>query len=179
MELTPPIPVEVPLWLAAYLKKRDKCSIRTPEWLEPENLESTLEEERRQTSQLSALPFHYIEISKELLSIASDDLPDANRIRNLVADIEDIRRAKVQRGLQTLDETATNVAIPHISAMEINSIRRVTAGALDQMRMFGGGRDAAEQPTSGVETQSQSQHDGDEERNARLLRALQRRQRTG
>jgi len=27
---------------------------------------------------------------------ASDDLPDANRIRNLVADIEDVRRAKVR-----------------------------------------------------------------------------------
>lgn len=26
---------QVPLWLAAYLKKRDKCFIRVPEWLEP------------------------------------------------------------------------------------------------------------------------------------------------
>ena len=32
----PPAPTEVPLWVAAYLKKRDKCRIRTPAWLEVE-----------------------------------------------------------------------------------------------------------------------------------------------
>ena len=30
----PQVPVEVPLWLAANLKQRQKCRIITPEWMD-------------------------------------------------------------------------------------------------------------------------------------------------
>ena len=97
------MPVEVPLWVAAYLKKRDNCFIKLPEWLEPDNLQASLAEERDNPDRFSALPHHYVEIAKELLQIASDDLPEANKIRGLVADIEDVRRTKLQTGLRNLE----------------------------------------------------------------------------
>ena len=65
--------------MAAYLKKRDKCFIKLPEWLEPDNLQASLAEERDNPDRFSALPHHYVEIAKELLQIASDDLPEATR----------------------------------------------------------------------------------------------------
>ena len=64
--------------MAAYLKKRDKCFIKLPEWLEPDNLQASLAEERDNPDRFSALPHHYVEIAKELLQIASDDLPEAS-----------------------------------------------------------------------------------------------------
>lgn len=173
IELTPPVPVEVPLWCASYLKKRDKCYVSIPEWLKPESLEGSLEEERRVTDKFSALPYHYVEIAKELLAVASDDLPDANRIRSLVADIEDIRRRKVLNGLQSLDESALSVTLNHVSAMELHGIRDVAAKALDQMRKFAAAPVGGATGASGAQQPSQAA-DRDE-RSERLLRALQRR----
>jgi hypothetical protein len=82
----------------------------------------------------------------------------------------------VHRGLQSLDANATSIDIPHISAMELNGIRRVAAQALDEFRMFGAAQE--EEVVAGA-TESQAQQiDGDDERSARLLRAVQRGQRT-
>ena len=41
-ELKPAIPIEVPLWLAAYLKRRDKCRINVPARLEVDAKEGTI-----------------------------------------------------------------------------------------------------------------------------------------
>ena len=99
-ELQPLREVEVPLWLALFLKKRDKCQIKPPEWLEVDRLKATLAEERENEDKFSDLPFHYLEMAKLLLANASSDLTDANAIRALLADIEDVRRAKVARAPQ-------------------------------------------------------------------------------
>lgn len=40
-------PVFVPLWLAAHLRKQQKCRIVPPEWMEMETLEEIKEEEKR------------------------------------------------------------------------------------------------------------------------------------
>ena len=168
-ELKPAIPVEVPLWIAAYLKRRDKCRINVPPWLEVEALEATLAEERNASDVFARLPFRYIEQAKELLLIASDDLPQPQKIRTLLADIEDNRRTKVQRGLQSIDEHASSVRVSHLSAMELNSIREIAASYLDTMRKLDVGRgrddgaDASQQP-------SQSQEGGGNERLAGALR---------
>lgn len=82
----------------------------------------------------------------------------------------------MNRGLQSLDAAATSVDIPHISAMELNGIRRVAAQALDELRMFGVMREQEEETAGGTESQTQEM-DGDDDRSARLLRAVQRGQR--
>ena len=167
-ELKPAIPIEVPRWLAAYLKKRDKCRINVPAWLEVEALEATLAEERGAADVFAQLPFRYIEQAKELLLIASDDLPQPQKIRTLLADIEDNRRTKVQRGLQSIDENAGLVRVSHLSAMELNSIRDIAARGLDEMRKLDvtRGRDDGAEPSQ----PSESQGGGGNERLAGALR---------
>ena len=54
----------------------------------------------RERGQVLGRPVHYLEMAKLLLANASSDLTDANAIRALLADIEDVRRAKVERGLK-------------------------------------------------------------------------------
>ena len=71
---------------------------------------------------------------KLLLANASSDLTDANAIRALLADIEDVRRAKVERGLKNLDIGSVSVKLNGLSAMEVNRIRGIATHALDSMR---------------------------------------------
>jgi GINS complex subunit 2 len=127
----------VPLWLALVLKQRDKCRIVAPEWLHPEKLEETLAEERANADRFAPLPYHYLELAFQLLSVAEDDLEDTNRIRELLADIEDLRRAKLTRGLKTIDQKVTSIKLPNISATELNRIRATATGVLDSLRELG------------------------------------------
>ena len=171
---------EVPLWLAVFLKRRGKCRIVAPDWLAPEQLEQTLAEERRNQDRFTPLPYHYLEIAFELLNVAEDDLTDANRIRVALVDIEDTRRAKIHRGLKTIDKTVNHINLPDISAMELNRIRGIAVGALDSLHTLdktlnndkpdaggagGGGSGSGDAVGGGA--------------NARLQAALAKRQRLG
>eukprot|EP00953_Heterococcus_sp_UTEX-ZZ885_P038718 19873-Heterococcus_DN1.PRE.1 len=97
----------VPLWLAVMLKRRNnksvaasyasgvhhcyckyRASIACPDWMKVENLESIWRQEKRD-EEFASLPFHYLEISSLLLSVAPDDMgPDCDRMRTLLEDIE-------------------------------------------------------------------------------------------
>ena len=130
----------VPLWLALWLKRRGKCRIIAPDWLHPEALEEKLAEEKRSANNFATTPYHYLEIAYELLNTAEDDLErlDPNRIRVALADLEDTRRAKIGRGLRTIDQTVDHIRLEDISATELNSIRGVATGALDSLRKLEG-----------------------------------------
>jgi len=125
---------QVPLWLAVLLRRRGKCRIIAPEWLDPDRLDETLTAERQHQDSFAPLPYHYVEVAKQLLEVASDDLTAPNRLRATLADIEDTRRAKVERGLRNIDRSVTFIKLTDLSAMELNRIRDVAAGALDTLR---------------------------------------------
>ena len=108
-----------------------------------EQLEETLAEERRNHERFAPLPYHYLEVAFELLSVAEDDLQEANRIRVALVDIEDTRRAKLARGLKTIDHNTDVITLPDISAMELNRIRGVATGALNSLRLLNPGANGA------------------------------------
>ena len=59
----------VPLWMAVMLRSSDKCSIETPEWLELEQLEECLEEER-ESPVFTQLPAnHLFEVANIMLDV--------------------------------------------------------------------------------------------------------------
>ena len=153
-------------------------------WLAPDQLGETLAEERRNQDRFAPLPYHYLEVAFELLSVAEDDLQDANRIRVALVDIEDTRRAKVARGLKNIDRSVNTIKLPDISAMELNRIRGVAVGALDGLRHLEASAGAAAGGVGdggGGSGGTQSSGDGGSggEANARLQAALQKRQRLG
>ena len=168
--MSPPNPIEVPLWLALFFKKRDKCRLKPPDWLEPEALERTLVDERSNVGSFAEIPFHYIEVAKNLLECAADDLPNVHRVRSLLKDIEDVRRGKVERGLRNFDHNTTSVKLTNLSAMELNRIRTVAGKALDEMSSFVPQSEEQEEPM-----QSASQLASSAPGNAQLQEALQRR----
>ncbi|EJD53955.1 GINS complex, PSF2 component [Auricularia subglabra TFB-10046 SS5] len=116
----PPAKATVPLWVASNLKLKKKCHIVPPDWLTVEALQEYLSEETS-SEKFSALPFRYLEISKVLLDIASDDLMHPDRLRLLLKDIREARQAKIRQGLPSVGEPV--LGLPNISAMEINEVR--------------------------------------------------------
>ncbi|KAM0752907.1 Psf2-domain-containing protein [Meredithblackwellia eburnea MCA 4105] len=117
---------EVPLWLALHLKKKRKCKIITPAWLTIPELEETLREELQQGG-FAALPRHYVEISKILLEVASNDMENPDKVRILLKDIREARQSKVREGLQAIN--STHLAMPNLSQMELTELRPFFAGA--------------------------------------------------
>eukprot|EP00743_Colponemidia_sp_Colp-15_P011610 GILK01013003.1.p1 GENE.GILK01013003.1~~GILK01013003.1.p1 ORF type:complete len:196 (+),score=35.33 GILK01013003.1:69-656(+) len=127
----PSMPVDVPLWLAIYLKKRHKCQIKPPNWLSLEELTERVDLEKRNVDRFVEMPYHYMEIASLLLNHASDDMPSASRLRTMLEDLQNIRRSKIMNGLKVLEGNTSSVKLNNISAMEINSIRPFFAEALD------------------------------------------------
>ncbi|KAJ1563978.1 DNA replication protein psf2, partial [Nowakowskiella sp. JEL0078] len=60
----PPNKIKVPVWLAITLKRKQKCSIQPPKWLDREWLKEKLLEEFTQKDSFCALPFHFTELAE-------------------------------------------------------------------------------------------------------------------
>ncbi|CAI9108890.1 OLC1v1008592C1 [Oldenlandia corymbosa var. corymbosa] len=143
---------EVPIWLAATLKKRGKCTIQPPEWMSvglitlsfdchilehsltlvlnnepPAYNESKLTkvlETERDTEKFQPLPFHYVEISRLLFDHAVGDIPDVYLVRSLIEDIKDVRFHKIGTGLEIISKERTYaLRLKNLSAMEANIVR--------------------------------------------------------
>lgn len=116
--------IEVPLWLAQVLKKRQKCQIIPPEWLNVEFLNEKKEEERRSEGFTSLPSDHFQELAAILFECASDNIVDAENVRSLLADIYDLRYAKVRNGLKQATDSAAMV-VDNLTMIEISAVRPI------------------------------------------------------
>lgn len=130
------LPCHVPLWLALNLRKRGKCTIKTPEWLIAARLEQFVEQEKASRT-LGNLPYFYMEVGHLLLTQAQDDIQDAEKVSSLLQDLENIRMDRLRLGIAMTAETVNkddavvSTTLNNISAMEINSIRDFFLHSLD------------------------------------------------
>mmetsp|Transcript_13543 Transcript_13543/g.26038 ORF Transcript_13543/g.26038 Transcript_13543/m.26038 type:complete len:213 (-) Transcript_13543:332-970(-) len=119
----------VPLWLALFLKRRRRCSICMPEWLQLEKLEQHLELERGDEQGFQALPYHFSEMSEMLFKEAKDDVDKFHQVREKVSDIVSVRRNKIFAGLSMLRSSAP-VELGNICNIEVCLIRNFMQNAL-------------------------------------------------
>ncbi|KAI9635121.1 uncharacterized protein MKK02DRAFT_43801 [Dioszegia hungarica] len=97
----PPSSTSVPLWMALSLKRKRKCRIVAPEWLQVERLQALLKEEKENQDGFNKLPRRFIETGKVLLDVAPDDLHLPAQLRSLLKDLREVRQAKIRLGLQS------------------------------------------------------------------------------
>ncbi|KAF8524716.1 hypothetical protein BU17DRAFT_74766 [Hysterangium stoloniferum] len=95
------------------------CRLVAPLWL------SFLQEKLIQETSaegFSVLPLRFVEIGKVLLDMASEDLHNSDKIRNILKDLRETRQAKSQEGLRKLDHEMLerNLRLPQLCSMEIN-----------------------------------------------------------
>jgi len=133
--LHPSVPVTVPLWLALLLKKRRKCKIQQPDWLDPDYLTEVLKEEQSD-KKLTDLPFHYMEIGTLLLDQALDDIRNPSKVRPLLEQIWNKRAVKIRDTLLTLKEEVFVFKFNSASGMEINKMRPVVSSTLSRHYLF-------------------------------------------
>lgn len=118
------IPVTVPLWLAVFLKKRHKCRIIPPEWMDLGALRLQLEEERS-IATLTAVDFHYLEISSLLLAVAKDDIRQRQLVMNTIEDLFTLRITKLRQRLKTITSDTRALDLSNVAAMELQTFRRM------------------------------------------------------
>jgi GINS complex subunit 2 len=123
--------IDVPIWLALLLNKRNKCTILPPQWLDKTKLSAMLLEEKSATQFFQPLPLYYVEISKVLFQSAVEAFgEDYMEVTGLVESIRKVRYNKIETGLKKVEEAIT-VKLNNLSAAECNMIRMLFKGTLD------------------------------------------------
>lgn len=134
----PAVAIEVPLWLAIYLKKQQKCTIIPPPWMDMEVLRGKVEEERKSTT-FTEIEYHYMEIAQLLISHAKDDIRNKSIINRLIQDFFDIRTSKIERGLLNLSVDTYAFDLTNIGAIELQTLRKLlisTYTSVAQIRSY-------------------------------------------
>ena len=158
--------IDVPLWLALSLRQSQRCRIECPAWLDSAFLISHCEREKADVGVFAPLPFHYVETAHMLLTLARDDIPQADRCEELVRDVMELRRQKVHSGLMAWrTDTNTTLKLNHVAAMEVEGLRHMGGRALKQFyalqtlqqgALGGGASQSQQQRVSQQATGSQS-----------------------
>ncbi|KAJ1725196.1 DNA replication protein psf2 [Coemansia erecta] len=130
----PPQKTQVPLWLAAMLKRTNRCRIVAPDWLRYEHLQKLCKQEEEPDSLFTKLPFHYLEIAHILLTVAEDDISESQGIRRLLQDLRESRQSKTLRGIEMLNPL--QLQMDNLSAAEINEIRPLFRHSFNMLRQL-------------------------------------------
>uniref|UniRef100_A0A4W5QWK8 GINS complex subunit 2 n=1 Tax=Hucho hucho TaxID=62062 RepID=A0A4W5QWK8_9TELE len=117
-------------WLTATCRQRQKCRIVPPEWMDVGKL-------RRQVGRKTFTPVpspYYMELTKLLLSHASDNIPKADEIRTLVKDIWDTRIAKLRLSADSfISQQEAHAKLDNLTLMELNTTRSFLLDTLNCM----------------------------------------------
>ena len=84
------------MWLGLSFRKRQKCRIIQPNWMNVDILEEVKENEK-QSATFTELPDHYMFVKAQLImDVGNNDLTRADEIRLVIKDIWDIRQSKLR-----------------------------------------------------------------------------------
>jgi GINS complex subunit 2 len=117
-------PIDVPLWLAAELKKDGRCDMIAPPWLSVEGLEAVISSEKSDKLTLSSVHPHYQEIAASILRHDPACVVEADRVRSLLKDLEQLREAKILQSLRGMAVAQTDqnqiLRFSNFSLMEVS-----------------------------------------------------------
>ncbi|CAD8153314.1 unnamed protein product [Paramecium octaurelia] len=129
--------VEVPLWVAIELKKKNKCRVIPPEWLTIERLQQKLDEETINELELARMDQYYFEISSILFSYCRDDIKDDDKIKLLLEDIKTRRESKIQKKVEEFITRGSDaLKINNLNQHERNKIYSNFYGDLKKLRQL-------------------------------------------
>lgn len=129
------IPIEIPLWMAMILKKQRFCRLVPPTWFRERKLKEFLMFEKKNPYKFSSLPWNWMIITKLFLNKFQEDLDSESNIdtiRGLLQDIREIRMAKVQKGIEILNES--HLQLDNLSLLEINEFRPFIITTMNKMK---------------------------------------------
>lgn len=124
-------PVDVPLWLALELRKRNQCEIKLPPWMHLSRLRESIHAERMDMSSFQPLPFHYVEVAKLIFTNAKEDIgSNYFKTRDIVTSIQCLRMNKIVQGIKQVQGPVT-ITLRNLSAFECNTVRHIFLRGMD------------------------------------------------
>jgi hypothetical protein len=100
------MPVDVPLWIAKALYRRNFAEIELPEWLSVEFLTGILKEERELTLLSRKLPYHYYEIARALdICLLDNKNPTGRATKVVLQDLVAVRSDKLRMHFHELSRS--------------------------------------------------------------------------
>ncbi|KAK8865891.1 DNA replication complex GINS protein PSF2 [Kwoniella newhampshirensis] len=146
----PPSASRVPLWLALSLKRKRKCRIVPPEWLSVERLTGILKDEKENAEGFERLSTRFIETSKVLLDVASDDLSQPSILRSLLKDLREVRQAKIRIGLQSEGVMrGSYLQVTNLTPLELSELKPFLVKAMTMMQSLEPRQEEDEQDDAG------------------------------
>ncbi|WVQ85406.1 hypothetical protein IAT38_007571 [Cryptococcus sp. DSM 104549] len=131
----PPSACNVPMWLALSLKRKRKCKILPPSWMTVEALQAVLKDEKENAEGFERLPRRFLEISKVLLDVASDDLHEQGALRSLLKDLRELRQAKIRHGLQSEDVISGGyLQLTNLTPLELSELKPLLVRAIGMVQ---------------------------------------------
>ena len=140
----PAKPVTVPLWLALYLKSRNKCQMQLPKWLDYDYLVKVKSVEKEQSREFcDDIPYYYYEIANLLLLNCQEEFSTlggqqngAQKVRSAIEDIYELRKEKMMSLLKTFEPETPLKFFSTCGAVDINQVRQsmTAAYSMDQMQ---------------------------------------------
>ena len=121
----PSKPASVPLWFAIYLKKRNKCTIQMPRWLDYTYLTKVKIEEKQTETHLSQdLPYYYYEIASLLFTQCPEEFNvnghNVQKVKSVIEDIYEIRKGKMQQIMKDVSMETPAKYVGFCGSVEIN-----------------------------------------------------------
>ncbi|MES1902199.1 MAG: DNA replication complex GINS protein PSF2 [Paramarteilia canceri] len=122
---------EVPLWVALYLKSKNKCKIVAPEWFTTQYWEKKITLEKA-TSAFTRMPHqNYYEMTRLLCKEAPDDIIDADKVRMIVKDTFEMRVGKLKSSISTIIEaSAQHAKLNYLTSFELRILKRFIIEAM-------------------------------------------------
>lgn len=120
----PAKPIAVPVWLAMYLKQRNKCQVQIPRWLDYDYLTKVKAVERELKELFSEdIPYYYFELSSLLFNNCADEFQNVQKMKSVIEDIFELRKEKLVRLLKIIDPVNPVKYLSNVGSVELNSVR--------------------------------------------------------
>ena len=120
----PAKPATVPLWLAIYLKQRNKCQVQVPQWLDFDYLNKVKVIERELDEIFSEeIPYYYFEVATLFFNHCADEFQQVAKMKSIIEDIFELRKEKLVRILKNVDPKNPVKFLSNAGAVELNSVR--------------------------------------------------------
>lgn len=134
----PAKPVQVPIWLAIYLKQRNKCQVQLPHWLDYDYLKKIKSYEQESGEQFcNEIPYYYYEIANLLFTSCGDEFPQADKasvsggkqasglqkVKSIIEDIHEFREEKILKQMKQIDTTTPCKSLSFAGSSEINLVK--------------------------------------------------------
>ncbi|OAF67884.1 GINS complex subunit 2 [Intoshia linei] len=129
--------ITVPIWVAVNFKKNNKCDIISPKWFNVDYLENFKSEELDSELFIKPPNDNFMVISQILLNESIQSIPDADKVRSLMKDIDDIRQAKLRSSINVLINSTAEIAkLNHVTPIELFSSKNILKSAMNHVASF-------------------------------------------